>query len=47
MTRTRVVIESPYKGDVERNIKYLKRALLYSLTNDEAHLLVTYSIHSF
>lgn len=31
-----VVIESPYAGDVERNMAYLKRAMLDSLARGEA-----------
>ncbi len=42
---TRVVIESPYAGEVERNIGYAKRCLLDSLRRGEApfasHLLYT------
>lgn len=41
----RVIIESPYAGDVERNTIYAKRALLDSLLQGEApfvsHLLYT------
>lgn len=41
----RVVIESPYSGDVERNVKYARRALLHSLQLGEtpfaSHLLYT------
>ena len=41
----RVIIESPYAGDVERNTAYARRALLDSLMRDEAplasHLLYT------
>ena len=40
-----VIIESPYKGDVERNKKYARRALRDSLSRGEApiasHLLYT------
>lgn len=40
-----VVIESPYKGNVERNVKYAKEAVLDSLRRGEApfasHLLYT------
>ena len=38
-----VIIESPYAGDVEKNIHYARRAMLDSLSRDEApiasHLL--------
>lgn len=41
----RVVIESPYAGDIERNIKYAKRAMHDCLKRGEAplasHLLYT------
>lgn len=41
----RVVLESPYAGDLERNIRYAKAALLDSLERGEApmasHLLYT------
>ena len=41
----RVVIESPYKGDVERNLAYAKTAMLDSILRGEApfasHLLYT------
>lgn len=40
-----VVIESPYAGDVERNLKYARRAMVDSLRRGEApiasHLLYT------
>lgn len=40
-----VVVESPYRGDVDRNIKYLKRAVSDCLERDEApfasHLFYT------
>lgn len=43
--RTRVTVESPYAGDVERNVAYLKRCLLDSISRGEAplasHLLYT------
>jgi hypothetical protein len=42
---TRVVIESPYKGDVERNLVYAKMAMLDSIWRGEApfasHILYT------
>lgn len=41
----RVVIESPYAGDVERNLRYARACLLDSLRRGEApiasHLLLT------
>lgn len=41
----KVVLESPYKGDTERNTEYARRALLDSLLRGEAplasHLLYT------
>ena len=41
----RVVIESPYAGNIERNVQYAKRAMLDSLNRNEApfagHLLYT------
>lgn len=40
-----VILESPYAGDVERNIEYARRAMLDSLMRGEApmasHLLYT------
>ena len=40
-----VIIESPYAGDVERNIEYARAAVRHSLSLDEApiasHLLYT------
>lgn len=43
--RKRVTVESPYAGDVERNVAYLKRCLLDSVSRGEAplasHLLYT------
>jgi hypothetical protein len=40
-----VILESPYAGDVERNLKYARRALFDSIERDEAplasHLLYT------
>jgi len=40
-----VILESPYAGDVERNVAYAKRAILDSLVRGEApiasHLLFT------
>lgn len=40
-----VIIESPYAGDVERNVKYARRAVRDSLSRGEApiasHLLYT------
>ncbi len=40
-----VIIESPYAGDVERNVRYARRALADSLARGEApiasHLLYT------
>lgn len=42
---TRVILESPYTGDVDRNVKYALRALYNSLLLGEApiasHLLYT------
>ena len=42
---TRVIIESPYSGDVKRNVKYARMCLLDSLNRGEApiasHLLYT------
>ena len=32
----RVVIESPYAGDVERNLRYLRACMHYCITHDEA-----------
>ena len=32
----RVVIESPYAGDVERNLKYLRAAMLHCLLKNES-----------
>jgi hypothetical protein len=32
----RVVIESPYAGDVELNLRYLRACMHHSITNDEA-----------
>lgn len=32
----RVVIESPYAGNVERNLRYLRAAMRHSLDNNEA-----------
>ena len=41
----RVIIESPFAGDVERNIKYARKCIRDSLERDEApiasHLLYT------
>jgi|ERR1700674_170068 len=41
----RVIIESPYSGDTERNVTYARRCLLDSLSRGEApfasHLLYT------
>jgi hypothetical protein len=41
----RVVIESPYAGDVERNLEYARRAMRDCILHDEApyasHLLYT------
>ena len=41
----RVILESPYAGDVERNVEYARRAMLDSLKRGEApflsHLLYT------
>lgn len=41
----RVIIETPYAGDIERNIKYLKACILDSLKKGEApfasHLFYT------
>lgn len=41
----RVIIESPYAGNVERNVSYARACLLHSLTQGEApfasHLLYT------
>lgn len=41
----RVVIESPYAGNIERNVAYARAALLHSLSRGEAplasHLLYT------
>lgn len=41
----RVILESPYAGDVERNVAYARRALRHSLSVGEApiasHLLYT------
>lgn len=34
--RKRVIIESPYAGDIERNMKYLEEAVLDSLKRGEA-----------
>lgn len=43
--RPRVIIESPYSGDIERNVIYAERCLLDSLSRGEApfasHLLYT------
>lgn len=43
--RRLVVLESPYQGDVERNLAYARRALAHSLSLGEApiasHLLYT------
>lgn len=43
--RRRVLLESPYAGDVARNVAYARKALLHSLTLGEApfagHLLYT------
>lgn len=36
--RTRVTVESPYAGDIERNVAYLKRCLLDSISRGEAPL---------
>lgn len=45
MTRLKVIIESPYAGDVERNMKYARQCLLDSIKRGEApiasHLLYT------
>jgi hypothetical protein len=45
MTKPLVIIESPYAGDVERNLEYARAALHDSLTRGEApyasHLLYT------
>jgi len=45
MNNRLVVIESPYAGEVERNVKYARRCLLDSLERGEApfagHLLYT------
>ena len=46
MSLRRVILESPYAGDIERNVEYVKRALLDSLIHyGEApfasHLLYT------
>lgn len=45
MIRTRVTIESPYAGDVDRNMIYLHRAMRDSCANGEAplasHMLYT------
>jgi len=42
---TRVIIESPYAGDIEVNLKYAKLCILDSLKRGEAplasHLLYT------
>lgn len=32
----RVVIESPYAGDVEKNLRYLRACMRHSITNGEA-----------
>lgn len=41
----RVVIESPYAGDIERNVRYAQRAMLFALQSGAApfasHLLYT------
>jgi len=41
----RVIIESPYSGDVEKNLEYARRCLSDSLSREEApfasHLLYT------
>lgn len=41
----RVIIESPYAGDVERNVRYARRAMRDSFDHDElpfaSHLLYT------
>lgn len=34
--RTRVVIETPYRGDIERNTRYLKAAMADSFARGEA-----------
>ena len=36
--KVRVTVESPYAGDVDRNVAYLKRALLDSVNRGEAPL---------
>lgn len=40
-----VILESPYAGDVERNVEYARQCMLDSLSKDEApiasHLLYT------
>lgn len=45
MTRRLVIIESPYAGDIERNVTYARRAVRDSLERGEApiasHLLYT------
>lgn len=42
---TRVIIESPFAGDIKKNILYAKRCLMDSIERDEApfasHLLYT------
>lgn len=45
MNRIKVIIESPFAGEVHRNILYAKRAMLHSISLGEApfasHLLYT------
>ena len=36
---SKVILESPYAGDVERNIEYAKLCMKHSLTMGEAPLL--------
>jgi len=45
MEKTRVILESPYAGDIKRNIAYARKCVLDSLQRGEApiasHLLYT------
>lgn len=42
----KVLLESPYAGDVERNVEYLKKCLMDSLNRNEAPF-ASHAIYTF